>query len=305
MVASIRQISAERRRPHTLWVAAGRATATNERLVAALDACGVRALRIDPARLGRVVRSADAVLGRLDVRPTLDGVEDGIWALRRVERRGLRVLNPAHSLIACHDKLRTFRALEVAGLPQPRTLHVERDRPRPRMNGPVVVKPRFGSWGRDVELCGSDAELGGWLSRFASHARFQRHGAIVQELVPPLGVDLRIVFVGGRVVGAVERVAAPGEWRTNVALGGSRRPASPPQNACALAIAAAAAVGGDLVGVDLLPLTTGDYVVLEVNGAVDFTATYSRVGEDVFAQAAAALAWELEGVEDQVAELGV
>jgi glutathione synthase/RimK-type ligase-like ATP-grasp enzyme len=55
----------------------------------------------------------------------------------------------------------------------------------------------------------------------------------------------------------------------------------PPPIASELAVATAAAVGGDLVGVDLLPLGPGRYVVLEINAAVDFTNDYS-VGEDVF-----------------------
>jgi glutathione synthase/RimK-type ligase-like ATP-grasp enzyme len=58
-------------------------------------------------------------------------------------------------------------------------------------------------------------------------------------------------------------------------------PIVPPPIACELAVAAAAAIGGDLVGVDLLPLGPRRYVVLEINAAVDFTSDYS-VGEDVF-----------------------
>jgi glutathione synthase/RimK-type ligase-like ATP-grasp enzyme len=104
----------------------------------------------------------------------------------------------------------------------------------------------------------------------------------VQRLVQPLGFDLRLVVARGCVVGAIERIPAAGEWRTNIALGGSRRPVVPPPEACSLAIAAADAVGGDLVGVDLLPLPDGGYVVLEVNGAVDFTAEYSLAGRDIF-----------------------
>ena len=81
-----------------------------------------------------------------------------------------------------------------------------------------------------------------------------------------------------RVVGAIRRVAAPGEWRTNVALGGRREPLVPPREARELALAAATAVGGALVGIDLLPAEDG-FVVLEVNGAVEFTQAYSLGGE--------------------------
>jgi glutathione synthase/RimK-type ligase-like ATP-grasp enzyme len=87
----------------------------------------------------------------------------------------------------------------------------------------------------------------------------------------------------------VKRIAPVGEWRTNVALGARREPVVPPPEACSIALAAAAAIGGDLVGVDLLPADVGTWVVLEVNGAVDFTSAYS-LGDDVFAMASAAFA---------------
>jgi glutathione synthase/RimK-type ligase-like ATP-grasp enzyme len=98
------------------------------------------------------------------------------------------------------------------------------------------------------------------------------------------------------VIGAISRVAAPGEWRTNVALGAVRAPVfDPPSEACALAIAAAEAVDGQLVGVDLLPTPYGGYVVLELNGACDFTGEYSRE-DDVFASAILALSEVAGGV---------
>lgn len=157
---------------------------------------------------------------------------------------------------------------------------------------PVVVKPRFGSWGRDVVLCRSERQLRRWLKRLRKRAWFRHQGALVQQLVPPRGFDLRLVVASGEIVGAVNRVAARGEWRTNIALGASRQPAAPTPEACALAQAAAAAVGGDLVGVDLLPLANGAYVVLEVNGAVDFTSDYSLGSEDVFEAVARQIASE-------------
>jgi len=122
---------------------------------------------------------------------------------------------------------------------------------------------------------------------------FRRHGALLQELLPSPGRDLRLLVAGGDVIGAGERLAAPGEWRTNVSLGGTKRPVDPPPRARQLARAAAAAVGGDLVGVDLLPVGA-DYAVVELNGAVDFDEGYSRSG-DLYLRIARALGLADEG----------
>jgi glutathione synthase/RimK-type ligase-like ATP-grasp enzyme len=73
-----------------------------------------------------------------------------------------------------------------------------------------------------------------------------------------------------------------------VALGARREPVRPSDEACTLAVEAAEAMGGDLVGVDLLPADLGTWVVLEVNGAVDFTVLYG-FGGDIFADARTAL----------------
>lgn len=89
--------------------------------------------------------------------------------------------------------------------------------------------------------------------------------------------------------GGVERTAAPGEWRTNVSLGGTHRPAVPTASSCALAVAAARATGADFAGVDLLRVG-GEDVVLELNGAVEFDAKYSLPGRDVYDDIAEALA---------------
>lgn len=93
-------------------------------------------------------------------------------------------------------------------------------------------------------------------------------------------------------------MAAKGEWRTNVALGGVRRPvADPPREAAALALAAARATGTALVGVDLLPDPRGGWTVVELNGAVEFTPEYAPWG-DVFAETALALTREVHARRD-------
>jgi RimK family alpha-L-glutamate ligase len=191
-------------------------------------------------------------------------------------------------LIAAHDKLGTARALRAAGIPHPRTAHVESRRASLELDPPLVLKPRFGSWGRDVFLCEDEADVRRRLREVRQRTWFRRHGALIQEVVPPRHHDLRLVVAGGRVVGAARRVAAEGEWRTNVSLGGRLEPARPTDAESTLAIAAARAIGIDLAGVDLLPVDGGQ-VVLELNGAVDFDERYSLRGGDVYLDAAAAL----------------
>jgi [lysine-biosynthesis-protein LysW]---L-2-aminoadipate ligase len=199
------------------------------------------------------------------------------------------VLNGPATLLATHDKLLTARILRRARIPHPLTRHIQHGRPPALLPPPVVLKPRHGSWGRHVTLCETEAELDAALERVRDEGWYREHGAILQELVPPTGSDLRVVVAGERLVGAVRRVAAPGEWRTNVALGADRVPADPPLAAVTLALAAARATSAALVGVDLLPTPDGGYVVLEVNGAVDFTAAYRPAG-DIFRETALELA---------------
>jgi RimK family alpha-L-glutamate ligase len=262
----------------------GKETETNWALAAAFAEFGHRARLVDAAAPPRP-REGDVALGRVDVLPTVDGVESGLWQLSRLERQGAQVLNTPLALFAAHDKLSTALFLGRAGVAQPRTSHV-RDVSLPSFPPPYVVKPRFGSWGRDVVLARDEDELRAQLERFRFRQWFLRHGAIVQSLVEPTGRDLRIVVAAGRVIGAIERRAIPGEWRTNISLGGVRRRVSPPLAAHELALRAVAALGIDLAGVDIATDETGGLYVLEVNGAVDFTAEY---GADVFTNAATAL----------------
>ena len=253
-------------------------TSTNVALTVARP--GLRIL--EPATAARTLGEGDVAIGRLDVSEGLDGIETGLWELARLEGAGVRVLNRPRTLVAAHDKLATSRALGDAGVPHPRTAHVTSPSDNIPFEPPVVVKPRFGSWGQDVVLCHDAAALRRHLAAMAERPWFASHGALVQELVPPRGHDIRVIVAGSSVVGAIRRVAPPGEWRTNVALGAVREPVEPSNEACELAIRAAAAVEGDLVGVDLLPGGEGELVVIEINGAVEFNAAYSVHGADVF-----------------------
>jgi RimK family alpha-L-glutamate ligase len=205
-------------------------------------------------------------------------------------RRGVQVVNGSGTIVAAHDKLATALRLAAAGVPHPRTAQIGPGEPGRggRTAFPVVVKPRFGSWGRDVHRCESEDVFMDCLAALSDRPWFHRQGALVQELIPPRGHDLRVLVAAGGVVGAVRRVAAPGEWRTNVALGGHREAVVPPPEARAVAIAAAGAIGGGFIGVDLLP-SDGGWIVLELNGCVDFTHEYGLFGGDPFVEVVSAL----------------
>jgi glutathione synthase/RimK-type ligase-like ATP-grasp enzyme len=293
-------------------VVAHRHSATNDALVAAAAAWGLEAAVVDPRRALALLEPGDIALARLDVREQLDGIERGTGELERLAAGGVDVRNPPGALIVAHDKLLTARTLRLAGLPHPHTTHISPALPAAVPELPLVLKPRFGSWGRDVELCSTADELDLALVRLQGKRWFREHGALAQELVEPQGSwleapaaeppvpgrktaaavngrswDLRLVVAGGRVVGAARRVAHRGEWRTNAALGADVVPADPPPIAKALALAAAEAARVDLAGIDLLPTRNG-FVVLEINGAVDFRPLYLDSG-DVFAETVAAL----------------
>ena len=262
----------------TFAIVAHRVTPTNTRLGAVFT----------PAQAVARLTAGDVALGRLDVLPSLDGVEPGLWALERLAASGVTVLNGRRTLVAAHDKLATASALFASGVPHPRTSHVAPWLPVPELEPPIVFKPRFGSWGRDVVRCDDERAIERTLVELERKPWYEATGAIAQKLVAPRGYDLRLVVACGRVVGAVRRVAAAGEWRTNVALGARREPVTPPPEAVEIALRAARAVDGALVGVDLLPADLGTWVVLEVNGAVDFNSSYSLT-DDVFAVATSAL----------------
>jgi RimK family alpha-L-glutamate ligase len=103
----------------------------------------------------------------------------------------------------------------------------------------------------------------------------------VQRAIEHDGRDVRAFVIGGRVVGAIERHAPPGEWRSNVSQGGVARAVDLPAAWAELAVRAAAAVGADYAGVDLLPSREGSVFVIEVNSIPGWRGLQHATGLDV------------------------
>ena len=146
-------------------VVAHRRSATNDALVAAAAGLGLQAEIVVPRRALTLLEPGDVALARLDVREELDGIERGTGELERLAAGGVDVRNPPAALVVAHDKLLTARTLRHAGLPHPHTTLLSPALPAAVPELPLVLKPRFGSWGRDVELCSTPDELDGTFTR--------------------------------------------------------------------------------------------------------------------------------------------
>lgn len=274
----------------------GSPTRTNLQLAFAWRRRGLDARVLWPREASSLLGPGDVAITRLDVLPTLDGLEPGIELVPELAERGIRVLNTPDALLAAHDKLLTAERLARAGLPTPWTQHIGPGVELPAIPFPCVVKPRFGSWGQDVLRCSTPEELTKVLGWVVTRPWWGRHGALVQELVGTGGHDIRAVVACDTVVAGAHRIAGPDEWRTNVTLGGMvlRAEVSPEERA--LAVQAVAAVGIDLASVDLLP-ANGGLVVLELNGAVDFDRKYELRGVDPYGAILDALDIEVPDVQ--------
>jgi RimK family alpha-L-glutamate ligase len=101
----------------------------------------------------------------------------------------------------------------------------------------------------------------------------------LQRTIDHEGADIRAFVVGDRVAGAIER-RAPG-WRTNLARGGTASATQLTSELSALAVRAAAVVGADYAGVDLLTSRDGTTYVLEVNGIPGWRGLQEATGLDV------------------------
>ncbi|MFJ7067746.1 RimK family alpha-L-glutamate ligase [Streptomyces sp. NPDC101115] len=205
------------------------------------------------------------------------------YAARCLAAAGVEVVNSADATEVCGDKWRTTLALQAAGLPIPRTaLGLTPQAALDALDSigyPALIKPLVGSWGRLIVPLHDRAAAEGVLEYVGALPSPQSHLAYVQELVDKPGRDIRAIVVGGRLLGAVYRTGE--STRTNVALGGRTLPCEPTAELTKLAVEAAAAVGADIAGVDLIEDRDGRLLVLEVNHRVEFSGFQSALGDRV------------------------
>ncbi len=209
-------------------------------------------------------------------------------ALRLLEDRGLPTVNRHQVVVNCSDKVVTTSLLAAAGVPVPRTLvafSVEAALDAIETVGyPAVVKPPVGSWGRLLARVNDRDAAEALLEHKATLGSVAHSVFYIQEHVDKPGRDIRAFVVGDEVICAVDRHSS--HWVTNTARGArtSNRPMTPPiRDVC---LAAARAVGGGVLAIDLLE--DGDrLLVAEVNHTMEFRNSVEVTRVDIAGHVAA------------------
>lgn len=201
---------------------------------------------------------------------------------RWLEGRGASTVNRSEVIETCGDKARSTLALVAAGVPTLSasvSLAPEGGAEAAEAVGyPLVVKPLVGSWGRLIGKVNDRDGLDLAVEHKAALAGAAHTVTYLQRFVETGGSDVRSFVIGGRCVAAITRTSA--HWRTNTALGARATGRAVDSELARTSEAAAEAVGGGIVAVDLFETDEG-YLVNEVNGTMEFRNSVDTTGVDI------------------------
>lgn len=199
------------------------------------------------------------------------------YVSQMLENAGLRLFNPHAAIRDCDDKMQTYLCLAGKGIPLMKTLPgllcyepTEQirlqsvERVEQEIGYPVVVKESFGSLGKNVFLAKDRAELIAVMEQLKCRPHLFQKAALSS-----MGKDVRVIVVGGKVLGAMLR-KSNGDFRSNIELGGSGTPYRLPQAWEELCTRVAGILQLDYCGIDLLFGENGEPIVCEVNSNAFF-----------------------------------
>jgi RimK family alpha-L-glutamate ligase len=218
----------------------------------------------------------DAVLVRGIAGGSFEQVTKRLGVLHALRELGVPVYNDARAIERSVDKSMTSLLLHAARIATPPTWATESAAEAQRIvmreaaaGHALVLKPLFGSQGKGLQRVGLVDGRFQPLPALAGPGSPYGGLAYLQRFVPPCsepGFDWRVLVVGGRARAAMRRISA--HWVHNVAQGARCEPAALGNDLAALAESAAAALGMDYAGVDLMPTAdpAAPMRVIEVNG---------------------------------------
>lgn len=202
-----------------------------------------------------------------------------------LEQIGLPVVNSFSASEICGNKLITSLILKKNNVPTPKTtfaFSTESARECMKKLGfPLVVKPIIGSWGRGVYQIKDQSMADMMLdSRQENDNSFSRI-YYFQELIDRPSRDIRCIVIGDQIVASVFRYSSENEWRTNVAVGGRTEVAPLTSELKEIVLKASNAIGGGILGVDLMEDKERGYLVHEVNNTVEFRGASAVCKSDI------------------------
>ncbi len=227
---------------------------------------------------GKPLPKYDAVIPRIGASVTFYGTS----VVRQFEMMGTFSINESVAISRSRDKLRSLQLLSRKGIGMPRTgfaNHPDKidDLIKNVGGAPVVIKLLEGTQGIGVVLADTSKTAEAIIEAFMG----LNASILVQEYIKEAGgSDIRCFVVGGKVIAAMKRQAAPGEFRSNLHRGGTASLVRLSPTERKTAIAAAKTMGLNMCGVDLLRSSSGP-VVMEVNSSPGLEGIEKATGKDV------------------------
>jgi [lysine-biosynthesis-protein LysW]--L-2-aminoadipate ligase len=205
------------------------------------------------------------------------------YLTRWLEGVGIPAVSPHRSIATCGDKMLTTAALREARVPIPETRIAFTQHAAlttiEEMGYPVVLKPLFGSWGRLLARINDRHAAEAILEHKRTLGGYTHGVFYIQEYVEKPGRDIRSFVVGDETIAAIYRRSP--HWITNTARGGEATNCAITPEIDRLSRAAAEAVGGGMVAIDLLEDPDGRLLVSEVNHTPEFRNSIHTTGVDI------------------------
>jgi [lysine-biosynthesis-protein LysW]--L-2-aminoadipate ligase len=235
-----------------------------------------RELVFDLSNLGKL-REYDVVIERCI------NHSRALYSLELLNAWGVRTVNTAHVAATCGNKFSTTVALMTQGVPSPRTYVAYTPESALQaietLGYPAVLKPAVGSWGRLISKVNDRDAAEAILEHKTVLGSYHHSIFYIQEYIRKPQRDIRSFVVGGETICAIYRTSE--HWITNTARGGKATNCPVTPEIDALSRAAAKAVGGGVVAIDLLERPSGELVVNEVNYTMEFRNSIDTTGVDI------------------------
>jgi [lysine-biosynthesis-protein LysW]---L-2-aminoadipate ligase len=207
-----------------------------------------------------------------------------VHATAALEGLGAHIINSLRTATVCGNKLFAHMELQKAGVKTPKAFSAFSEESAiaalDNLGYPAVIKPTIGSWGRLIALL-RDRDAANAVIEDREHMFPIYQVYYFEELVSRPPRDIRAIVIGDTVVAAIYRYSGPGEWKTNMALGGHAETCPLTNELEDICIKATKAVEGQIVGVDLMESREHGLIVHEINNTTEFRNTVRVTGVDI------------------------